>query len=56
MAKNWTESEVDLTIADYMSMLLTERAGGDYSKAEHSTFARAPLGPRLNLQAALASG
>lgn len=35
MGRDWTENEVDLTIADYMSMLLAERAGDDYFKAEH---------------------
>lgn len=35
MAKNWTAAEIDLAVADYMAMLAEEKAGHDYSKAEH---------------------
>ena len=35
MPRDWTELEVDLTIADYMSMLRLSQTGQDYSKAEH---------------------
>lgn len=41
---SWSELEVELIVADYFSMLATELAGENYSKAEH----RRNLMPLLN--------
>ena len=44
MAEDWTESEVELIIADYFSMLADELEGKPYNKSEH----RRNLLPLLN--------
>ena len=33
---NWSDSEIDLIVADYFDMLMLEQAGTPYSKAEHN--------------------
>ena len=44
MADNWSQSEVDLAIADYLAMLSDELRGKDYNKSAH----RRALAPLLN--------
>jgi hypothetical protein len=45
-ARDWTQREVDLIVADYFTMLAAELAGAEYSKAAHNRELRPMLGGR----------
>lgn len=48
---DWTDSEVQAVVADYLSMLSAEMAGQEYSKAEHRRMLERSLGHSRTRQA-----